>query len=350
MVSSTATSFGASKVFDVESDKIEMSVLDRDDSWNLSVLFDSAMRACVIDGVVSTTNEQKKAEGEMARAQDEIAFDRKNLLAILEAIPSAVVLIEASTGRFSYMNRRAMDLYGIDYVGIDLDVHAKKVHALKPNGTPYRLEEMPVSNTLKSGKEVHNEEMTIERADAVRLSVLVNSAPLFDAKGIVTAAIVVFEDITERKRAEEAVKESEEKYRALFESSSDCILVWDRQYNYLYANQAAIDHVGTTRDKVIGKNIIDGLGHIPDFMHLWMERVDRAFATGEPFRVEDTVLVGDRLVHSESQVSPIRDAAGQVFAAGVVYRDITERKRAEQALRASETRFKLLSETAAVSC
>jgi PAS domain S-box-containing protein len=124
----------------------------------------------------------------------------------------------------------------------------------------------------------------------------------------------------------------------VFESSSDCILVWDRQYNYLYANQAAIDHVGTTRDKVIGKNIRDGLGHVPDFMHLWMARVDRAFATGEPFRVEDAVTVGDRLVHSESQVSPIRDAAGQVFAVGVVYRDITERKRAEEALREAHER------------
>lgn len=142
-------------------------------------------------------------------------------------------------------------------------------------------------------------------------------------------------DITERKQVEEALRESEERFRAVFESSSDCILVWDRQGNYLFANQAAIDHVGTTRDKVIGRNIRDGLGHIPDFMHLWLARLEQAFATGEPFRVEDSIPVGGRVVHSESQISPIRDASGRVFAVSVVYRDVTERKQVQEALRQS---------------
>ncbi|MBU0988998.1 MAG: PAS domain-containing protein, partial [Proteobacteria bacterium] len=65
------------------------------------------------------------------------------------------------------------------------------------------------------------------------------------------------------------MRQSEERFRSIVESTTDCILVWDREYNYIYANQAAIDHVGTTRDKVIGKNIYDGLGHIPEFTDLW---------------------------------------------------------------------------------
>lgn len=140
-------------------------------------------------------------------------------------------------------------------------------------------------------------------------------------------------EAVQRRSAEEEARKNEELLRAVFESTSDCILVWDRECNYLFANQAAIDHVGTTRDKVVGKNIRDGLGHIPDFMRLWMSRVDEVFETEKPLRVGDSVRVGDRVVHSESVLSPVRDGGGRMFAVGVVYRDVTERKEAEEELK-----------------
>ena len=143
---------------------------------------------------------------------------------------------------------------------------------------------------------------------------------------IIAGAIEVEE---KRKRAEEALRESEERFRIIFESTSDCIIVWDKNYNYLYANQAAIDHVGSTRDKVIGKNIESGLGHIPDFMNLWKKRIDKVFQTQKPMKVEDAVMVGNRLVYSESTISPLRDKYGDVFAIGVVYRDVTDHRQAD---------------------
>ncbi len=139
---------------------------------------------------------------------------------------------------------------------------------------------------------------------------------------------------------------SKEQITAILESSTDCILVWDKDYNYLYANQAAIDHVNTTRDKVIGKNIRDGLGHIPNFMKLWMSRVDEVFKTAKPMRVEDAVSVGDKVVHSESVLSPICYASGDMFAVGVVYRDVTEKRQLEQNLVDSEKKYQQLYEKA----
>jgi rsbT co-antagonist protein RsbR len=124
-----------------------------------------------------------------------------------------------------------------------------------------------------------------------------------------------------------------ELFRTILESSPDNILIWDEHYNYLYANQAAIDQVGTTRDKVIGKNMRDGLGHVPDFMRLWMSRVDHVIATGETIHREETLQLGDNTITGIYTMFPVRDKAGKIYAMGLVYRDITERKQQEQELR-----------------
>jgi C4-dicarboxylate-specific signal transduction histidine kinase len=69
---------------------------------------------------------------------------------------------------------------------------------------------MPVTRSLTLGEEVHNEEMLIKRPDGQVLPIIASTAPLRDMKGNVTAAIVVFEDITERKKAEEELRKAKE--------------------------------------------------------------------------------------------------------------------------------------------
>lgn len=135
-------------------------------------------------------------------AQKQAELDRECLQAVLEAIPSAVVLIDAPTRRFSYLNRRAMEIYGIDSMSFDLDAHFEKVGALRSDGMPFPADEMPVHRSLRTGKEIRNDEMVIERADGSRIPVLVSSAPLFDDAGDISKAIVVLEDIADRKRRE----------------------------------------------------------------------------------------------------------------------------------------------------
>jgi len=128
-------------------------------------------------------------------------------------------------------------------------------------------------------------------------------------------------------------------YLTIFESTTDSIVVWDKDYNYLYANQAAIELFGATHDKLIGKNIRDVLAHLPDFMRLWMKRVDRVLESGQPIRVEDAVEIGSNFIYSESVLSPIKDSSGNMFAVGVQHRDVTERKEMENMLRQQNLAF-----------
>ncbi|MBF0206126.1 MAG: response regulator [Oligoflexia bacterium] len=136
--------------------------------------------------------------------------------------------------------------------------------------------------------------------------------------------------ISKYKNTCKMLTESEERFRAIFESTSDCIVVWDKDYNCLFANQSAISHVGTTREKVIGKNIRDGLGQLSEIANRWVSRVDTIFKTGQPLHVNDSVLFGNRIVHSESILSPIKDESGNTISVGVVYRDISSRIKAEE--------------------
>ena len=149
--------------------------------------------------------ERKNSEEALLKAKEQTEFERKRLETILETTPSAVVIIDAHSGKFSYVNKRAAQLYGFDTIGLSLDENVAKVKARRANGTEYPIEEMPVSRSLKLGQEVHNEEMMIERADGQVIPIVASTGPLRDMQGNITAAIVVFEDITERKNAEQAL-------------------------------------------------------------------------------------------------------------------------------------------------
>jgi len=92
-------------------------------------------------------------------------------------------------------------------------------------------------------------------------------------------------------------------------------------------------------DKVIGKNIRDGLGHVPDFMHLWMSRIDTVFETGEVLRVQDEQEMQGRFYHTDSIISPIFAANEAVSSVCVVYRDVTELKQAETSLSQEKERL-----------
>lgn len=132
------------------------------------------------------------------------------------------------------------------------------------------------------------------------------------------------------KKREAALKESEARFRAIFESTSDGILVWDKNYKCLFANQAATHHLLTAHDNISGKNLQNVLEHIPDLATSWVQRIDKVFEKGNGLRAEDAVFMNGKIVYNESVFSPIRNAEKYVIAVGIAFRDITERKEAAE--------------------
>lgn len=152
-------------------------------------------------------------------------------------------------------------------------------------------------------------------------------------------------DITDRRNAEEALAESEERYRQLFDNANDVIYLQDLKGNYLSINQAATKIFGYSRDEAIGLNMKDIM--VPEHLEMARKALESKIA-GE---VDQTVYAIDCIKKDGSRItlevntSVIRKD-GQPIAIQGVARDITERKRVEDAIRKSEERFRDLIENA----
>jgi PAS domain S-box-containing protein len=161
--------------------------------------------------------------------------------------------------------------------------------------------------------------------------------------------IVIVRDITGTKQTEAALRESEARFRAVFESSDDCIVIVDKDYNYLYANQTTLNYLQTTREQIVGKNIRDILAVTPDSLDIYLSRLDVCFRQPQTYHFEDALPTPQGFAYSEVTLSPIKDKEGQVFAALSIYRDITEHKQAEESLALTRKAVESSSDAIAMS-
>ena len=143
------------------------------------------------------------------------------------------------------------------------------------------------------------------------------------------ARLVACRDITERKRAGEALRESEERYRALFDRSLECVFLLDFEGRLLDANQAALDLLGYRHEDIAALTLASVLTE--DQLPLARQRVEEVRATGyQQNRSEYRVRRKDGgFVFVEIQ-SSLMYREGKPFAIQGIGRDITERKRAEE--------------------
>ncbi|OPY88878.1 MAG: Blue-light-activated protein [Syntrophus sp. PtaU1.Bin208] len=132
-------------------------------------------------------------------------------------------------------------------------------------------------------------------------------------------------DIAKRKAAVAALRESEEKFRALVENSPDAILRLDRNHRYLYANAVTKEHTGIPPEEFLGKTFED-LGFPEAICSQWHESVERIFLSGKVERSQHQLPNG---MWIDLIRIPEKDASGQVKAVMSVARDITKSKENE---------------------
>lgn len=193
-------------------------------------------------------------------------------------------------------------------------------------------EEEEILARLKSGNRINHYEAIRLHKDGTPLVVSLTISPIRDQTGNIIGASKIARDIAEQKRAEEALRKSEEKYRTLFESMDEgyCIIelilgennkVVD--YRFKEVNSAFSEHTGL--ENVEGRTAREVAPETEDH---WFETYGKVVRTGKPVRFEKPARAIGRIL--EVYAYPFNDLEpGKI---GVLFKDITERKRNQQRL------------------
>jgi PAS domain S-box-containing protein len=151
-----------------------------------------------------------------------------------------------------------------------------------------------------------------------------------------------WDTITERKAAVEALQESEERYRLLFENSVSAIVYYDTEGKCVLVNQQAITNFGEKAKDIIGKSLYDLFPkEVADF-HL--QRFTKIMNEGTGAEFEDALPLTDGEHWFSSNVQPVKDTSGKIIGILSISNDITKHKLAEDTLKDSEERFRMMFE------
>ncbi|MCP4687461.1 MAG: PAS domain S-box protein [Desulfobacterales bacterium] len=259
---------------------------------------------------------------ERKRAEDALRESEEKFSTIFRVSPNAFALASIEDGKLFDVNKSFAKMYGYTVE----EIQGKT--SLELNLWPSEEDrERVIGKLLEKGK-LENEETRYRVKEGKIIDAQVSAALL--TVGDAPALLAEIIDITERKRAEEALRESEEKYRLITESSIMGIFSMDVLGNYVFSNSAHAEMLGRTREEIIGKNYLDSIG-------------ERAHEEGRVFY--NTILSGESVMgeiearRKDGAEFPVSFTAtpftrdGEIIGITGVTRDITERRRAEEALK-----------------
>lgn len=273
------------------------------------------------------------------RAEESVRESEAFIRAVMDHLPVGVAVNTVEPAVASYMNENFPRIYGTTAEAL-----------ARPDGfweSVYRdpafrevMKERVLADVASGDPErMHWEDVPLVLASGETRYVSARNTPVPE-RGLMISTVW---DVTDRNRAEDALRESEARFRRLAENAPDLIyryrLVPDRGFEYV--SPAATAVTGYTPEEHYADPDLGFKMVHPDDRHLLAEAVEGSAQEGEPL-VLRWVAKDGRVLWTEQRNAPVRDAEGNVVALEGIARDITGRKRAEEALRESEERYREL--------
>ena len=262
-----------------------------------------------------------------------IVRTEQTLRVTLASIGDAVLTTDTE-GRITYLNPVARSLTGWTH----------EEAAGKPVETVFRIINedtrepvgSPVVEVVRHGKVVGLANHTVLIAkDGSECAIDDSAAPIFDERGSLAGVVLIFRDVSERRRAQRTIAESEARMRAMFQAALDCIISIDHEGKVIEFNPASGQTFGYRREDVLGRDLADLI--IPPSLR---ERHRQGFAryleTGESVILDRRLLL--TAMRADGAEFPVELAVTRIPTAGkpiftAYLRDITEPKRMQDALR-----------------
>jgi len=265
---------------------------------------------------------------------------------IIESIPAGIV-VHGGDGVVINTNTAAQKMLGLTHehmLGKELIDPAWTF--LREDGSPMPIEEYPVSLVLKTKKPI-NIVAGISRSEKTEpIWVLDTAIPEFDENGHISQVITTFMDIGSLKNTEKALKESEERFRNLYNNAPLGYQSLDSNGCYIEVNPAWLEMMGYSRAEVIGKRFADFLA--PEEKELFNQRFPIFKSTGEA-HVDVRMIKCDgseAIIHIDGTVG--KDKKGKFKQTHCILQDITERKYYETLLEKKNTDLRLAQRIASI--
>ena len=282
---------------------------------------------------------------DVAANQATISLQQKRLLRendrnarlLVDSIPGLVALLTAD-GEVEFVNRQV-----IEYTGRTLEQMKQwgKDDTVHPEDLPHVIQAFTQSIESGSGYAIVQR---LRRSDGVYLWFQNNGLPLRDASGHIVRWCVLLTDIDERKRAEDALRESERESRLIVDSIPGLVATFTPAGELEFVNRQVLEYYGKTLEELKCWATTDAIH--PEDLPRAVEHFTHSIASGDPFAFEVRTRRFDSAYRwFQSRGFPLRDTNGHIVRWYNLLIDIDERKRAEEALAASERNLQLTIDT-----
>jgi len=266
-------------------------------------------------------------------AEAELEEAKRLLDALMENVPEGITIADAPEGRIRMVSRYGRETLGGSHDQMTIEDVANRWKVYRKDGvTPLPADELPLAKALKNGETIKDEEVVQVNSEGKRLTLSCNAAPITDKSGQIAGGVVVWRDITDRKRAEEAVRNSERLYRAIGESIEYGVWVCEPDGRNTYASESFLRLVGQTQEQYSSFGWADVLH--PDDSQRTIAAWKECVRTGGNWDIEHRYRgVGGEYHWILARGVPVRDESGEVIYWAGINLDISRLKKAEQQLR-----------------